>query len=206
MGIYVHVGDATDPVACTQVLDGHAAIVEDTEPAGAVTTRVVESGNRHERASTVARHNGIHCRHHRAHHEGGCLVDTPEGRCVTVIERPFTGARTLPDETNVGRVVKALYQRLSGHCGLASLDSMFQPAAQELFQKGGVAPGPERMLLSEVVSGKRITRVDPDLAAGGHERFPAPLRSIMSGNPGRRQWTVPRDSTVEFVSAAGVVR
>ena len=105
MRIDVDVGDALRALRASQQLDDDAAVVEDAEAGGVVARGMMQAGDRHEGAATLALHDRLRRTQGRAHHAGRRLVDATERRRVAAIQKAAAAGGALAHELHDKRGV-----------------------------------------------------------------------------------------------------
>jgi len=91
--IYVHIGDARQAEGLAQVLCRHATIVKYAEPGSPVARRMMQTGNRHERASVVVVHDFVNGAKYCTNHGRCRVVNTFQRRCIAVVEPALSHGR-----------------------------------------------------------------------------------------------------------------
>ena len=107
VGVDIHVGNALEPRAPAQELNGNPAIVEYAEARRVVARRVVQACDGHERAAAAALHDRIHCVERGANHVGGGLVNAAKGGGVACIQKSLAGRGTLAHEIDISGRMEA---------------------------------------------------------------------------------------------------
>ena len=86
MCVDINVGHSLEAELFAQVLDGNTTVIKNTESSGAAAGRVMQPGNRNERALVIAVHDFVDGAKHGAD-DGGCgVIDAGDDRSVAVIE------------------------------------------------------------------------------------------------------------------------
>ena len=101
MCVDINVSHSLETELFAQVLDGDTTVIKNTEPSGATAGRVMQSGDRDERAFVIAMHDLIDGAEHGAD-DGGCgIVDAGNDRSVAVIEPALACRRQARNLVNV---------------------------------------------------------------------------------------------------------
>ena len=108
MGVDINVGDARNAMGAPQMLDDHAAIVEDAEARGALARRVMQAGDRHEGAPVRAAHDPVRGRQARTHNASGRLEYAAKRGRVSSVQPAAAAMGAFDDETHVVGGVKEL--------------------------------------------------------------------------------------------------
>ena len=185
MRIDVDVGDAGHAAIAQQMLDHHAAIVEDTEPGGARARGVMQPADRHEGAAMRAIQDPLGRRETRADDALRRLEDAAESRRVTAVEPAVARLRALHDEANVLGSVKQLQFADQRIARLEHLHARLEAALLEFAHEGAVPVGSERVTLGEAVTGQPFAEHDSNFRASGVQRVPL-SSSLGQLNEGQR--------------------
>ena len=161
--IDVDVGDPVQPVYAPQLLDHDSAVIEHAEAGGVVPRRVVQAGDRHERAPVTAPQDPLGRGQARSDHPGRRLEHATERRRVATVEPAAAALRALAHEAHVLRGVELLQLEDARLPGLEHGHLRAGGALLELAPERAIAVGAERVAIAEAVAGETLAEHDTNV-------------------------------------------
>src|ERR1700722_4260914 len=110
----IDVGYATHTVGAPKMLDGDAAVIENTKSSGPGSCGVMQAGDRYEGTTASASHDPVGGGERRADHCAGGLEYPAIIGCIAAVQKTGTGLRALHDVVHVLGSMKKLQLRAGG--------------------------------------------------------------------------------------------
>ena len=192
----VDISDALHVVALAQVLDRDAAVIEDTESRCAAACRVVQTGDRDERARVVVVHQLVNGAQHRAHHGRSGVVDPGHGGRIAIVQPAAADGRHARYFVNVIRRVKQgefIGERLAW---MAIGNRIPEPRFFQFRMERIMTIGAERVRVAESVRGDRFSPVNQHLVVHARRADVCLWRSI----PDNARSLIPASNTANTMA------